>query len=78
MSLAFVAMQFAREVHAHQRRKYTNAPYTEHLAEVAGIVATVNRDESAIAVAWLHDCVEDQNVTEARLKALLARLWRKA
>lgn len=41
MTLAYEAMQFARKVHATQRRKYTNAPYADHLAEVAGIVSTV-------------------------------------
>lgn len=67
MRLAFEAMQFARKVHAGQRRKYTNAPYADHLAEVAGIVATVDRQDAVIAVAWLHDCVEDQGVTEGDL-----------
>lgn len=61
--LAFNAMIFAREVHASQRRKYTNNPYADHLAEVAGIVSTVTNDPEAIAVAWLHDCVEDQGVS---------------
>ncbi|PRP68730.1 guanosine polyphosphate pyrophosphohydrolase [Chromobacterium amazonense] len=63
--LAFNAMKFAREVHANQRRKYTNNPYTDHLAEVAGIVATVADYKSVdmwVATAWLHDCVEDQGV----------------
>lgn len=68
MSLAYEAMVFAREVHKTQRRKYTNAPYTDHLAEVAGIVATVCDWEcfpegEMLAVAWLHDCIEDQDVT---------------
>lgn len=65
MSIAFNAMQFAREVHAGQKRKYTGNPYTDHLAEVAGIVATVGHHtlfEEMIATAWLHDCVEDQGV----------------
>lgn len=67
--VAFEAMLFAREVHKQQVRKYTGNPYADHLAEVAGIVAasgvfTCNLDrtgtrEQAIAVAWLHDCVED-------------------
>lgn len=60
--LAFRAMVFAREVHAGQVRKYTGNPYADHLAEVAGIVATVSDDQEAIATAWLHDCVEDQGV----------------
>lgn len=68
MGLAYQAMMLAREVHKDQRRKYTNNPYTDHLAEVAGIVATVYDPEfdpdTMIAVAWLHDCVEDQGITE--------------
>ncbi|CAB3784140.1 HD domain-containing protein [Pararobbsia alpina] len=68
MSIAYRAMVFAREVHKDQKRKYTNNPYSDHLAEVAGIVATLMLQmnvsaPSAIAVAWLHDCIEDQGVT---------------
>lgn len=75
MNVAYEAMMFAREVHKDQRRKYTNNPYVDHLAEVAGIVAATGIracnvepfacDELAvpIAVAWLHDCVEDQGVS---------------
>jgi len=69
---AYQAMMFAREVHAAQRRKYTNNPYTDHLAEVAGIVATVAPPDFAnmmASVAWLHDCVEDQGVTVPSLRA---------
>lgn len=61
--LAYKAMIFARECHKHQRRKYTNNPYADHLAEVAGIVATVDSSPQAIATAWLHDCREDQGIT---------------
>lgn len=71
MSLAFKAMTFARKAHAAQRRKYTNNPYIDHLAEVAGIVATVTDNLSSqimVATAWLHDCVEDQGVTENELR----------
>jgi GTP diphosphokinase / guanosine-3',5'-bis(diphosphate) 3'-diphosphatase len=72
VSLAYEAMMFAREVHKDQRRKYTNNPYVDHLAEVAGIVCTVDATygahygvwpEHVIAVAWLHDCVEDCGVS---------------
>ncbi len=73
MSLAFEAMMFAREVHKDQRRKYTNNPYADHLAEVAGIVATVAHEFMlpagiVLAVAWLHDCVEDQDVSHETLR----------
>jgi guanosine-3',5'-bis(diphosphate) 3'-pyrophosphohydrolase len=67
VSVAYEAMMFAREVHKAQRRKYTGHPYTDHLAEVAGIVATVAEHPYSIAVAWLHDCIEDQGVTAPEL-----------
>lgn len=69
---AYRAMVFAREVHAAQKRKYTGNPYADHLAEVAGIVATVAPPDWAdtmVSVAWLHDCVEDQGVTVPSLRA---------
>lgn len=60
MNLAYRAMMFAREAHKDQKRKYTGNPYTDHLAEVAGIVAACERfDTEMIAAAWLHDTVED-------------------
>lgn len=76
MTLAFDAMKFAREAHKAQRRKYTNNPYIDHLAEVAGIVATVTNQQREVspgimvAVAWLHDCVEDQGITAPQLLAI--------
>lgn len=62
--LAYRAMLFSREAHASQARKYTGNPYTDHLAEVAGIVSTVTPSfgcdpEIMIAVSWLHDYIED-------------------
>jgi len=68
MNIVFDAMMFAREVHKDQVRKYTSNPYVDHLAEVAGILGTVETNPIAIATAWLHDCVEDQGVTYEVLK----------
>jgi (p)ppGpp synthase/HD superfamily hydrolase len=59
----FAVMQFARSYHAGQVRKYTGAPYTDHLAEVAGVVATVDSSPLTLAVAWLHDTLEDTEAT---------------
>lgn len=72
MSISFYAMALARDAHKEQKRKYTNAPYADHLAEVAGIVATVTDFDSIgaeclIATAWLHDIVEDCGFTTALL-----------
>lgn len=67
-SLAYEAMIFAREKHKDQVRKYTGEPYFNHLAEVVAISQTVlYRDveeyrEKFIAVAWLHDVIEDFGV----------------
>jgi (p)ppGpp synthase/HD superfamily hydrolase len=63
-------MVFAMDAHKHQKRKYTGNPYTDHLAEVAGIVATIDSRPESIAVSWLHDCREDQGVSGARIEDL--------
>lgn len=78
-TLAFDAMVFAREVHAGHVRKYTGAPYFDHLAEVAGITASVAGQygllaEEMIATAFLHDCVEDRGVTLAEIDARFGNL----
>lgn len=73
--LALDAMKLARRLHADQRRKYTGNPYTDHLAEVAGITAAAlighgSQDlvDRAVAVAWLHDSIEDQGATFDQLR----------
>lgn len=69
--LAYRAMRFAHEAHKAQRRKYAGNPYTDHLAEVAGVTASVappERLQVMVATAWLHDCVEDQEIQESTLR----------
>ena len=68
--IAYRAMIFAKHVHKDQRRKYTNTPYADHLAEVAGIVATVDNSQEAIATAWLHDCREDQGISGEEIECM--------
>lgn len=81
-NIAYEAMVFARDVHKDQRRKYTNNPYSDHLAEVAGIVATVEnpniRVSTMVAVAWLHDCMEDQGVDFDKLNGLFGPVVARA
>lgn len=76
MNIAFRAMEFAREAHKDQVRKYTGNPYFDHLSEVVGITATtLNKSpresylytEYAMAIAWLHDVIEDTRMTELDL-----------
>lgn len=76
MNPTFRAMEFARRVHAGQRRKYTGNPYADHLAEVAGIAVSVGwqypdvHPEIVLATAWLHDSIEDVGVQVADLSEL--------
>lgn len=65
-SLVFEAMHFAHCAHREQTRKYLGNPYTDHLAEVVAISATVlplQYLHSGMAVGWLHDVREDQDVS---------------
>lgn len=56
------AMDFATKAHEGQLRKYSKEPYIVHPAEVASIVRGVGHDEEMLAMAWLHDVVEDCGV----------------
>lgn len=60
-----VAEAMARTAHAGQVDK-AGQPYITHPARVANRVAG---DEHAVAVAWLHDVVEDTPVTLTELAA---------
>jgi hypothetical protein len=59
------ARAFAVAAHAAtgQKRKYTDAPYITHPAAVVEIVRTVPHTRAMLAAAWLHDVVEDTQVT---------------
>lgn len=55
------AMQMASYAHRHQ--KYGERPYVTHLADVVARVKTITTDPEVIAAAWLHDIIEDTQVT---------------
>lgn len=58
------AKKFAEKAHAGQFLKNADAfPFTEHLRRVAALVEGFGGTEEEIAAAWLHDVVEDTNVT---------------
>lgn len=54
------ALNFARVLHARQRRKSSGAPYLSHLLEVSGLVLEYGGDEAQAIAALLHDAIEDQ------------------
>ena len=64
----FKVIEFARKIHKDQKRKYTGDPYFSHLCEVVGLLSSVNNDNLSLAVAWLHDCMEDCGVSFEFLK----------
>ncbi|MDO4267219.1 MAG: HD domain-containing protein [Eubacteriales bacterium] len=63
------AAAFAAKAHAGAVRKGTGIPYIYHPMEVALIVAQITDDEELIAAAYLHDVLEDTDVTEEELES---------
>jgi (p)ppGpp synthase/HD superfamily hydrolase len=61
MNLICKARAFAHEAHdsVGQVRKYSGEPYWVHTDEVADIVASVGGTPTQIAIAHLHDVLED-------------------
>lgn len=62
------AAEFAAKAHESQKRKYTGDPYFTHLEAVASLVAAAGCSEDAICAAYLHDTIEDQNVTAEQIR----------
>jgi GTP pyrophosphokinase len=64
------ALQFARELHAEQRRKRNGAPYLSHLLAVSGLVLEYGGNEAQAIAALLHDAIEDQAESHGGAAAL--------
>lgn len=62
------ALQFAILAHKDQSRD-DGAPFITHPIQVANIIRQVTNDADLIAAAYLHDVVEDTDVTPEQLKA---------
>jgi GTP diphosphokinase / guanosine-3',5'-bis(diphosphate) 3'-diphosphatase len=56
------AYEFAKHAHRDQYRK-SGEPYIIHPIQVAGILADLEMDPATVAAGFLHDVVEDTNVT---------------
>ncbi len=63
MTIEQRALEFATKAHAGQVRKYTGEPYIAHPIAVAEIVRSVPHTPEMIAAAYLHDVVEDCEVS---------------
>lgn len=65
--VALAAWRFAAEAHAGQRRRGDGSPYIGHPVAVARLVAEHGGDEEMVAAAFLHDVLEDTEVTSPRI-----------
>ncbi|MFC5385707.1 RelA/SpoT family protein [Aquamicrobium segne] len=63
------AYVYAMQKHGHQRRA-SGDPYFSHPLEVAAILTEMRLDEATIAVALLHDTIEDTSATRAEIDEL--------
>ena len=63
------AYVYAMQKHGHQRRA-SGDPYFSHPLEVAAILTEMHLDEATIAVALLHDTIEDTSATRAEIDEL--------
>lgn len=63
------AYVYAMQKHGHQKRA-SGDPYFSHPLEVAAILTDMHLDEATIAVALLHDTIEDTSATRAEIDEL--------
>ncbi|ECI7685859.1 bifunctional (p)ppGpp synthetase/guanosine-3',5'-bis(diphosphate) 3'-pyrophosphohydrolase, partial [Salmonella enterica subsp. enterica] len=63
------AYVYAMQKHGHQKRA-SGDPYFSHPLEVAAILTDMHMDESTIAVALLHDTIEDTSATRQEIDTL--------
>ncbi|MBI4918664.1 HD domain-containing protein [archaeon] len=64
------AKQFAYKAHEGQLRKDGVTPYIEHPKAVVGILKNAGiADDTILSAAWLHDVVEDCNVSLSTVRA---------
>ena len=68
-SLLNKAYVYAMQKHGHQKRA-SGDPYFSHPLEVAAILTDMHVDEATIAVALLHDTIEDTSATRQEIDEL--------
>ncbi|QDY98925.1 bifunctional (p)ppGpp synthetase/guanosine-3',5'-bis(diphosphate) 3'-pyrophosphohydrolase [Nitratireductor mangrovi] len=66
------AYVYAMQKHGHQKRA-SGDPYFSHPLEVAAILVDMHLDESTIAVALLHDTIEDTTATRQEIDELFGK-----
>ncbi len=64
------AALFAAEKHGGQKRKFSEDPYIFHPGRVAMRMTLLGASDDEIAAAWLHDVVEDCDVSIADIESV--------
>ena len=67
MELKEKALRFAIVAHKEQLRKSDNSPYVAHPIMVGMLLAEYGFDEAVIAAAFVHDVLEDTDMTREQL-----------
>ncbi len=67
------AAEFAAKAHEGVVRKGSHLPYIVHPMEVAMVVSVLTEDVEVIAAAYLHDVIEDANITYEKLREVFGR-----
>ncbi|TDE15315.1 HD domain-containing protein [Dyadobacter psychrotolerans] len=67
-------LDFMKECHADQKRKYDHAPYWTHPYAVAALASAYIKDEGVIEIAFCHDVLEDTTCDQHQLSAELKRI----
>ena len=65
-----LAKRFAEKEHQGQLRKMSGAPYFTHLENVAFILGNAGFSNEVITAGYLHDIIEDTDVTKTQLLRL--------
>ena len=64
----YAALQFAAKAHDGQYRKQSNIPYITHPMMVGVFLQDANCSVDAIIAGYLHDTLEDTDVTEDQIE----------
>lgn len=71
MNLVDTAKEIATRAHEGQTRKTDETPYILHPLAVAEMLISHDFDETVIAAAIVHDVLEDTDISELALRAVL-------
>lgn len=71
-------LEFVKQQHGSQMRKYEPLPYWHHLSEVARLVSEHIKTDGAIEIALCHDLLEDTACTREALEEKLRHLGYEA